>query len=666
MNPFDKILIKTPKASRFDQHNTNKLSMQAGKLVPIWWKDMSPNEQIKLKLSSLVKTAPMVAPIFDRLKMECFAFFVPYRIIWDGAEEFFNLSTKVDDRPPMPQILGYFGNKQLWVNNRATYDCFNQKGDLMEYLGYPIFNNYISYYVRELLTQNDVYKQPTRYSVGSGEFTVMPLFRRGSNWVAADIDNNWWSVPSIRTKWLSNRDVPFEFDFGTSVNTSNMIMSFTMWLLAKLFDANGLIDHSSTEAEYQTTFGTPISDLGIIPVVQTGNTSSSDVFYFSNDDIYKLALDQLPYDTLDQLKEEYNRYLFNRFLSIVYTNGNSEFYTFFKQDSDGQDLRDSLLRSSLTKRAYWRIVADWFVNSNFEDPEAIIQTYVKTDYSDNLTPDAYHLANRYWESDYFTSAFASTQSGTDVPIPVNGSIKDLRNANSLQKVMELVLYSGKRYIDQIRTFFGAKSSDSRLDRAEVIGKSDFIFGIDEITQMSEGSVDNPLGSFAGRALTAGNDQMFHYKCEEHGMIMILASIKPLASYIGVQDRFYFKKSPYDFLIPQFANVGEQEILSDELQQKIPTAMSDVGRVFGYNRRYSEYMFKHNEVHGDFIDNMDFWTMARKFDVIPTLNADFLQITPSDNINRAFALPYANNHYYCYFAFDFKDVNALPRYLHYDL
>lgn len=632
MNPFDKILIKTPKSSRFDQRNTNKLSMRAGKLVPIWWKDITPNEKVRLKLSSLVKTAPMVAPIYDRLKLETFAFFVPYRLLGWDSEKFFNLSTPVSDRPPMPQILGKFGANSIWVNNTVHYDTRDQIGELMDFLGYPMYRNYIDWYTRALVEQNDPFLfDPTQ------SFNDTPT---------------WTYLPRITVKPLTDpesaSDYAYTFDSDWSDPTDNPIPTFTFWLFYKFL--------------YKTDQATDMSDVVDIPPVDVGITSI--------EDLYEVAIPALGFSNKTEAYNAYEKHIFDVFLTY-YTTGsllsfNPDFANFFANDSDGQKLRNSLKRSSLPKRSYWRIIADWFVNSNFENVDNLLDKFVYYDYSYSIFPDAYKCANRYWENDYFTSAFASTQSGQDVPIPVNGNIRDLRNASKLQKVMELVLYNGKRYIDQIFGMFGARSSDTRLDRCEVLGKSDFVFGIEEITQNSETNPENPLGSFAGRAITAGSDGMFNYHAEEHGMIMILACIKPLASYIGVQDRLLFKTSPYDFLIPQFAQVGEQPIFTDELQQKLPTSLSDVGAVFGYQRRYGEYMFKHNEIHGDFATNMDYWTMARKFDTIPALNKDFLQITESDNLNRAFAVPSANSHYYCYFSFEFNDVNALPRYLNYDL
>lgn len=622
MNPFDKILIKTPKTSRFDQRNTNKLSMRAGKLVPIWWKDITPNEQVRLKLSSLVKTAPMVAPIYDRLKLETFAFFVPYRLLGWDSEKFFNLSTPIADRPSMPQVLGYFGPRAAWINQSPHYDVRKQSGELMDYLGYPLYLNYVTHYVDAILSQN----------VNVFQFSQTPLDQANM-------------LLGLKTKSVNDPTYEVNYDFSVEPEPVNnqVIWSFYAWL-AISYLANNL--------------GLSLRDILVNGFGEYGITVD-----FLNDHIADIG-----FSNESEAYEAYKIYVFDAFLNMYVPSGsfNPDFSNLFANTADGATLRDSLRRSSLPKRSYWRIIADWFVNSNFVDVEDLLSKYVYSDYTSDVTPYAYFCANRYWENDYFTSAFASTQSGQDVPIPVNGNIRDLRNASKLQKVMELVLYNGKRYIDQIFGMFGARSSDTRLDRCEVLGKSDFVFGVEEITQQSASDSENPLGSFAGRAITAGSDGMFNYHAEEHGMIMILACIKPLASYIGVQDRLLFKTSPYDFLIPQFAQVGEQPIFSDELQQQLPSVVSDIGVVFGYQRRYAEYMFKHNEVHADFSTSMDYWTMARKFDTIPTLNSDFLQITDSDNLNRAFAVPSSRNHFYCYFSFEFNDVNSLPRYLNYDL
>lgn len=668
MNPFDKILIKTPKSSRFDQRNTNKLSIPAGKMVPIWWKDMSPAEQLKMKFSNIVKTAPMVAPIYDRLKLEVFAFFVPYRLIWNHSEDFFNLSTPVADRPSMPQILGYFGPKSKWVNNSPNYDAYGQNGDLMDYLGYPTYQSYIDFYLQEFLSQENVFVPITASASNNTTGHGMPYIYLNGSWNYGNtITVKWWRVGSnFQTHWFSDKTESQSFSGGDDPGTQDVIMSFTMWVYYQILLALGKVDNTSSTTFVTSVFGTVPTEVGLkYSDLNTNGYYIKDTSYIPNEELYQLAYNVTRYSNFDELYDAYKHYLFGSLISFDSAWTNFEFAELFKGNTQGQTLRASLKRCAFPKRVYWRIIQDWFINTNFENYDDY-DNYSNSDYSDTLTPKAYHLFERYWENDYFTSAFASTQSGSDVPIPVNGSIKDLRNANALQRVMELVLYSGKRYIDQIRTFFGAKSSDARLDRAEVLGKQDFVFGIDEISQTSQSDRENPLGSFAGRALTAGNGNLFHYKCEEHGMIMIMACIKPLSSYVGVQDRLLFKTSPYDFLIPQFAQVGEQEIYSDELVQKIPTDPLDIGNVFGYQRRYAEYMFKHNEVHGDFAGNMDYWTMARKFQTVPVLNVDFLTMTASDNLNRAFAVPSAKNHYYCYFAFEFKDVNALPRYLNYDL
>lgn len=647
MNPFDKILVKTPKFSRYDQHNTNKLTMDIGDLVPIWFKDMTPNESIRLRLRSLVKTTPMLAPIMDRLKLETFAFFVPYRILGWDSEKFFNLSTPVEDRPRIPQLLPYPGTLAPSQQEACYYNAFDLTNRLIDYLGLPNFQQFQDNIWSNLNENHDLFSFSTtenlNLSTSSGRLSDTAFkISRFNNFIDP-----------------ARPDEPVAFSFVNSesaIDNGSAAWKFYGWLWWQ---------YDKLHPYYVSdTATTPSKAYSIGALMSSFSTQQANIDSFLN-----IVLPALGYESVEAALTIYRRYI----VMVVLSQNGAAFPSisaFRANTTTGQNLRASMLRSALTKRVYHRIVADWFLNTNIEDYDQYLDDYVYHDYTDQYTSnhpnDSFKLRKRCWENDYFTSAFANTQSGTDVPIPVNGSIKDLRNANALQRVMELVLYSGRRYIDQIKTFFGAKSSDARLDRAEVLGKSDFVFGIDEVVQQSESSFESKLGSYAGRGLTAGSDGMFNYKAEEHGMIMILANIKPLVSYMHVTDRFYLKSSPYDFLLPQFAQVGEQPIYMSELYEEIPYSESNICEVFGFQRRYAEYMFKHNEVHGEFLRSLDYWTMARRFDTKPALNSEFIHITKADDYNRVFAVPDGPDHFMCYFVFDFNDVNAIPRYLNYDL
>lgn len=335
--------------------------------------------------------------------------------------------------------------------------------------------------------------------------------------------------------------------------------------------------------------------------------------------------------------------------------------------------------------AYWRIVSDWYVNPNFTDCDKffldkwnLLQNYQKASkhQESSVTSLGKGLVTPYlrnYSSDYFTTAFLDTQVGNAVSIPTNGTIVDLRQANSIQKLRERALYAGKRYIDSVLAFFGVKSSDVRLDRSEVLARDTYKINISAVTQTNQSDIDNmldtPLGTYAGEGFAAGGRGKFDYTAEEHGIIMCMVSVRPKASYMQGVNPLLTKSKVTDFIIPDLAQIGEQSIPKchlfcdyDEVNDDI-----DIDGTFGYTRRYAEFMFAQSETHGDFRTSLNFWHATRMFDTSPTAGAAFCEIdVDRDNTNRIFAVPEGVDHVYQYLYFDIDCISPLPRYIHYDL
>lgn len=316
---------------------------------------------------------------------------------------------------------------------------------------------------------------------------------------------------------------------------------------------------------------------------------------------------------------------------------------------------------------YHRIIADWYINTNFQDPETYLASHLVLDSASDLSD----LAQRYWAQDYFTSCFTTPQVGNAVRIPANGTISDLRTANSIQKMLERALYTGKRYIEQVRSFFGAHSSDARFDRTEVLGRRVYRINMNDVTQTNqadfEGMLSTPVGQVSSNGISVAGDHLCHYKAEEHGMIMFLMSVRPKAAYFQGFRRIFLKRDLEEFLTPDLAQVGEQPIYKAELffdPQFADTPTS--GSVFGFNRRYAEYLYHPSEVHGEFRTTMDYWHAARRFDGPVVLNEDFLKVTDSDNVERIFNVPSEPGNVCSWLYFDVKVSRALPRYIDYDL
>lgn len=84
---------RTPNISiprtKMKQSFTHKTSFQFGKLIPIDAFEVLPGDTFKLKLSSLIRMSTPIAPIMDNIECSIHAFFVPMRLIWEHAEEFY-------------------------------------------------------------------------------------------------------------------------------------------------------------------------------------------------------------------------------------------------------------------------------------------------------------------------------------------------------------------------------------------------------------------------------------------------------------------------------------------------------------------------------------------------------------------------------------------------
>lgn len=238
-----------------------------------------------------------------------------------------------------------------------------------------------------------------------------------------------------------------------------------------------------------------------------------------------------------------------------------------------------------------------------------------------------------------------------------GTIRELRRAMAAQRFLERRAVGGTRYIEQIRAFFGVKSSDARLQRSQFLGGCKNPVVISQVLQTSETTQSSPLGQPAGNAVSAGGKYVFDHTFEEYGYVIGLISVVPKADYIQGIPKMYLRRDVYDFYFPQFAKIGEQPIENQELYFD-PTSV-DNDKTFGYTPRYAEYRFRNNRVCGDFRDSLKFWTLARDFDRIQNLNSQFITCDPS---TRIFAYENSDfHHLWCEIGLNVKSLRPLPKY-----
>lgn len=208
------------------------------------------------------------------------------------------------------------------------------------------------------------------------------------------------------------------------------------------------------------------------------------------------------------------------------------------------------------------------------------------------------------------------------------TITDLRRAFKLQEWFEKLARGGSRYIEQIKAFFGVKSSDARLQRPEYITGIKAPIMISEVLNTT-GTENAAQGDMAGHGIGVTEGAYGSYFCEEHGYIIGVMSVMPKPAYMQGIARHFKKSNPFDYFWPQFEHIGEQEVLGSEVYAYQDAEYAS--GTFGYIPRYAEYKFENNRVAGDFRTTLDFWHMARDFDAPPSLNAQFVTCDPTHRI-----------------------------------
>lgn len=320
----------------------------------------------------------------------------------------------------------------------------------------------------------------------------------------------------------------------------------------------------------------------------------------------------------------------------------------------GIDSSDSdLWISELPFRAYQRVWDEWFRNESIEGSAESTYIYSGSAQAiagpnNGLLTNLLQLRGINWEKDYFTSALPWPQRGPTVYIPgVNpadpedGTIGNLAIARALKRFLDTAARAGNRLKEHLFGHWGVNNRDERLQRSEFITGSSAPLIIGEVLQTSSTDDVSPQGNPSGRSLTLNFDHKFTHYCPEDGYILTLMAVVPKPVYQQGIHRMFKRRSKFDYALPEFVHLPEQEITSYEVAAPWirPSWHSDT--VFGYTGRYNEYRYLPNRVAGVFRslsqrDSLSYWTMARDFTEEfgankPVLSSQFVRCTPTGRI-----------------------------------
>lgn len=514
-NIFNSIRMKRPRRNAFNLSYESKLTLNMGELVPIMCMPVVPGDKFRVNTESLVRLAPLVAPMMHRVNVFTHYFFVPNRLVWNDWETFITQGIDGEQKPVFPKF-----NLNMLSYSLLLQDGMFRDGSLWDYLGLPS--------IGKIGTLADDKASPNSVSVPSAGFTVSALPFR--------------AYQLCYNEYYRDQNLTDPVNF--SLDSGEILVNDLRNLLT--------LRRRAWEKDYFTS---------ALPWLQRGPEVTVPV-----------GGDQFSTVTLDR------------------TAGNQIVLNNNGKAADGELFAPGV--AGVTGTLGWKNESGSSSGPAWLDPNGTL----KVD---------------------------TSQLGVN--------INDLRTSNALQRWFERNARGGSRYIEQILSHFGVRSSDARLQRPQFLGGGRMPISVSEVLQTSSTDETSPQANMAGHGISAGVNNGFKHYFEEHGYIIGIMSITPRSGYQQGVPRDFTKFDNMDFYFPEFAHLSEQEIKNKEIYLSDDANYNE--GTFGYTPRYAEYKYKASESHGDFRGNLAYWHLNRIFADKPNLNTTFVECNPS---NRVFA------------------------------
>lgn len=200
------------------------------------------------------------------------------------------------------------------------------------------------------------------------------------------------------------------------------------------------------------------------------------------------------------------------------------------------------------------------------------------------------------------------------------TVNQLRMAFQIQKMYEKDARGGTRYIEILKAHFGVTSPDARLQRPEYLGGNRIPININQVVQSSETTDTSPQGNTAAYSLTSDSHGDFRKSFVEHGFVLGLMVARYDHTYQQGIERFWSRKSRFDYYWPVFANIGEQPVKNKELYAQ---GTEEDDEVFGYQEAWADYRYKPSRVCGEmrssYAQSLDVWHLADYYQQLPALS-----------------------------------------------
>lgn len=247
------------------------------------------------------------------------------------------------------------------------------------------------------------------------------------------------------------------------------------------------------------------------------------------------------------------------------------------------------------------------------------------------------------------------------------TITQLQYAFAVQKYLQRSNF-GNRFYEMLNVHYGVTSPDASLQIPQRLGHGRINIVVNSVLSTAGASDDNTtkLGQPGAVSCSARKDMnLFTRSFTEPGYVYIMLSTKHERSYSQGILREDLKANRFEFYSPEFANIGDQEILKAEICMTNSSADKDV---FGYQEAWAEYKYRPNRVSGlldpAYSGSLDFWTLGDVYAAAPVLGSSFL-IEDRTAISRALVTGDIGPDYIGDFYLDYvatREMPLFPKYL----
>ena len=213
----------------------------------------------------------------------------------------------------------------------------------------------------------------------------------------------------------------------------------------------------------------------------------------------------------------------------------------------------------------------------------------------------------------------------------------LRWQMALQTLLERQNIGGySRYTAFILGQYGIRVPDPYLQRSVYLGGYSTDINASPVVAQADGTADDGSSILGEVAATGsgfnGSPLLRGTIAHDHVFLMQLSWVVCETYYYQGFRSIFTDLKMLDLPLWEMAGVGEQPVYQKEL------FLDDKpDSIFGYQKRFSNHRIYHNEIHGEFRGNLQYFHTGRKFLSSPHLGGDFLYQRGSDGHDRVFSI-----------------------------